>query len=61
MNSSLGNNELIHEYLDQANLRKFIPQKFTYEKNHPEEIARRQQKRAREAQRPKPRRKRVAR
>ena len=60
-NSSLGNNELIHEYLDQANLRKFIPQKFTYEKNHPEEIARRQQKRAREAQRPKPRRKRVAR
>ena len=60
-NSSLGNNELIHEYLDKVHLRKFIPQKFTYEKNHPEEIARRQQKRAREAQRPKPRRKRVAR
>ena len=58
-NSSLGNNEVIHEYLDRVQLRKFIPQKFTHAKDHPDEIARRQIKRAREVN--KPRRKHVAR
>ena len=58
-NLSLGNNEVIHEYLDRVQLRKFIPQKFTHAKDHPDEIARRQIKRAREDN--KPRRKHVAR
>ena len=40
-NSSLGDNEKIHEYLDKNKLRKFIPIKYTYPKDHPEEIARR--------------------
>ena len=40
-NSSLGDNEKIHEYLDNNKLRKFIPIKYTYPKDHPEEIARR--------------------
>ena len=41
-NTSLGQNEVIHEYLDRVILRKFIPQKFTFPKDHPEEIARKQ-------------------
>ena len=44
-NKSLGNNERIHDYLDKNGLRKFIPQKFTYPKNHPEEVARREKRR----------------
>ena len=38
-NSSLGDNEKIHEYLDKNQLRKYIPIKYTYPKDHPEEIA----------------------
>ena len=47
-NTSLGQNEVIHEYLDRVQLRKYIPQKFTFPKEHPEEIARKQLKRTRE-------------
>ena len=43
-NSSLGDNEKIHEYLDKNQLRKYIPIKCTYPKDHPEEIARRQKR-----------------
>mgnify|MGYP001320854811 FL=1 len=43
-NSSLGDNEKIHEYLDKNQLRKYIPIKYTYPKDHPEEIARRQKR-----------------
>ena len=38
---SLGANERIHEYLNDNQMRTFIPQKYTYPRNHPEEIARR--------------------
>ncbi len=40
-NSSLGENEKFNEHLDENKLRKFIPIKYTYPKDHPEEIARR--------------------
>jgi hypothetical protein len=40
-NTSLGANERIHEYLNDNQMRTFIPQKYTYPRNHPEEIARR--------------------
>ena len=51
-NTSLGQNEIIHEYLDKEHLRKFIPKKFTFPNDHPEEIARKQLKRAREENNP---------
>jgi len=38
---SLGANERIHEYLNDNQMRTFIPQKYTYPRDHPEEIARR--------------------
>ena len=37
---TLDENEKIH--LDEHNLRKYIPSKYTYPKDRPEEIARRQ-------------------
>ena len=43
-NTSLGHNEKIHEYLDKNRLRKYIPQKYTYPKDHPEEIERRKER-----------------
>jgi hypothetical protein len=54
-NTSLGQNEVIHEYLERVKLRKFIPQKFTFPKDHPEEIARKQLKRTREGTPPRAR------
>jgi hypothetical protein len=38
---SLGANERIHEYLNDNQMRTFIPQKYTYPRDHPENIARR--------------------
>ena len=43
-NTTLGDNELIHKYLDENRMRMFIPQKYTFPKDHPEEIARREKK-----------------
>ena len=43
-NSSLGDNERIHDYLDKNELRKYIPIKYTFPNDHPEEIARRQKR-----------------
>ena len=38
-NTTLGDNELIHEYLDEHRMRMYIPPKYTFPKDHPEEIA----------------------
>ena len=38
-NSSLGDNERIQDYLDKNKLKKYIPIKYTFPKDHPEEIA----------------------
>ena len=38
---SLSANERIHEYLNDNRMRTFIPQQYTYPRDHPEEIARR--------------------
>jgi len=46
-NKTLGGNELIHKYLDEHKLRQFIPQKYTHPRDHPENIARRNEKRSR--------------
>ena len=40
-NATLGDNELIHEYLDEHRMRMYIPLKYIFPKDHPEEIARR--------------------
>ena len=48
-NSSLGDNEQIHAYLDMNKLRKHIPQKYTFCKDHSEEIARRKKRRLEES------------
>ena len=32
---------MIHEYLNEHRMRMYIPQKYTFPKDHPEEIARR--------------------
>ena len=45
-NKTLGGNELIHKYLDEHKLRQFIPQKYTHPRDHPENIARRNEKRS---------------
>ena len=42
-NATLGGNELIHEYLNNKRMRQYIPQKYTHPKDHPEEIARREE------------------
>ena len=41
--ATLGGNELIHEYLNNKRMRQYIPQKYTHPKDHPEEIARREE------------------
>ena len=42
-NATLGGNELIHECLNNKRMRQYIPQKFTHPKDHPDEIARREE------------------
>ena len=38
---TFGANDKIHEYFDKNQMRSYIPQKYTYPKDHPENIARR--------------------